>query len=484
MNYLESIAYLESLSPTLEKPTVERTKRFLLAHGMPQNDFYSLHVAGTNGKGSTVAILDSVLRASGFHVGRFTGPHLLRWNERFHVDGEPMSDDDFARYATELRIMSEAFGRDFPEVGKLTWFEFITVMAFLYFRDRKVDVAVLEVGLGGRFDATNVLGERLLCSIITNISLDHTQILGATEELIASEKAGIIMHGKPVLTAAKGDALSIIKQRAELVEAPLFCLSESDEITSFSNNSNLSASNISYLVASMNKAVSGAQGDVAQGPLLGDHQRKNALLAFLALFLANFSKDGVFTPLFDSAADIDVKTVLNPAALEGAWPEGIANVYWPGRMQRLSERVVLDGAHNPGGAKALRAALDQHFQGKRILFVLSCFDNKDAGGILQTLLRAGDRVFLCEASTKRATFPKDRLLQIARALNAKPEVFESVAAAYNAALSRTTEQDLIVCSGSFATVRECMQEIGWQSVEDGRDKSGKIDAKTVRGQIK
>jgi hypothetical protein len=144
-------------------------------------------------------------------------------------------------------------------------------------------------------------------------------------------------------------------------------------------------------------------------------------------------------------------------------------------MQRLSERVVLDGAHNPGGARALRAALDLHFSGKKILFVLSCFDNKDAGGILQTLLRPGDRVFLCEASTKRATFPKARLLQIARELKASPEIFETVAAAYNAALSESSEQDLIVCTGSFATVRECMQEMGWQSVEDGRVKSGKID---------
>jgi dihydrofolate synthase / folylpolyglutamate synthase len=503
MNYLESIAYLESLSPTLEKPTVERIKRFLLAHGSPQNDFYSFHVAGTNGKGSTVAILDSVLRAGNFHVGRFTGPHLLRWNERFHFDGEPISDDDFARYSTDLRTMSEAFGRDFPEVGKLTWFEFITVLAFLYFRDRKVDVAVLEVGLGGRFDATNVLGDKLLCSIITSISLDHTQILGATEELIAAEKAGIIKSGKPVITAARSEALSIIKQKAEQVGAPLFCLSEGDEITFSSNNSSLSSSNASFLVERMNEVVSSVEGSVKQGPLLGDHQRKNALLAFLALFIANFSKEGKFIPLLGSAANVDVKQILNPSALNDSWTKGIENVYWPGRMQRLSDRVVLDGAHNPGGARALRAALDLHFPGKKILFVLSCFDNKDAGGILQTLLRPGDRVFLCEASTKRATFPKDRLLQIARELNANPEIFETVAAAYNAALGESSEQDLIVCTGSFATVRECMQEIGWQSVEDGRVKSGKIDsanldpanpansdsvnldtAKIVRGQIK
>ena len=482
MNYLESIAYLESLSPTLEKPTVERIKQFLSVHGNPQNDFYSLHVAGTNGKGSTVAILDSVLRAANFRVGRFTGPHLLRWNERFHVDGEPISDDQFAQYSTKLREMSEAFGQSRPEVGKLTWFEFITALTFLYFRDQKVDVAVLEVGLGGRFDATNVLGEKLLCSVITNISLDHTQILGATESLIAFEKAGIIQRGKPVITAARAEALQIIKERAAELGAPLFCLSEDEQITFFKHGYKLSEPETLQLIQQMMKLIRRAPGVQAQGALLGEHQRTNALLAFLALYLSNMSANARFKPLLGAgvaASDADETLVLS------AWSEGIKNVYWPGRMQHLSERVILDGAHNPGGARALRAALNHHFPGRRVLFVLSCFDNKDAGGILQTLLKPGDRVFLCEASTKRATFPKDKLLQMARKLDADSEIFDTVSSAYKAALTRTSEQDLIVCTGSFATVRECMQEIGWQSVEDGRLKSGKIDsAETVPGNIK
>src|SRR5277367_1360757 len=214
MNYLESLAYLDSLSPTLEKPSVERIKCFLNLHDNPQNSFKSFHVGGTNGKGSTVAILDSVLRAAGFKVGRFTGPHLLRWNERFHVDGKAIDDLTFARYATQIRQLSEEFGNAHPELGQLTWFEFITALGFFLFKDAAVEIAVLEVGLGGRFDATNVVGDKLLASIITNISLDHTHILGKTEELIAGEKAGIIKAGKLIITGATGAALQVIADRA------------------------------------------------------------------------------------------------------------------------------------------------------------------------------------------------------------------------------------------------------------------------------
>lgn len=470
MNYLESIAYLESLSPTLEKPTVERIKQFLAAHGDPQKQFTSFHVGGTNGKGSTVAILDSVLRECGLRVGRFTGPHLLRWNERFHVDGAPISDDDFALYATNVREHSEKFGQQNPEIGKLTWFEFITALMFFYFRDRKIDTAVLEVGLGGRFDATNVLGDELLCSIITNISLDHTHILGGTEELIAFEKAGIIQPGKPVVTGATGGALDVIEKRAKEINAPLITLTASNDFAVFDNGAeNVLKDAVDFrhqnpafnLPDLLKEALKESKFDEARGPLMGEHQHRNALLAFAALYLASDRLPGA-----NHASN----------ALANAWARGVRTVYWPGRMQRVSEQIVLDGAHNPGGARALRSALNSHYPSKHMLFVLSCFDNKDAGGILQSLVNPGDRVFLCEAATRRATFPKAKLLEMADEMGAKPEIFNSIGEAYRAAVALASVDDIVVATGSFATVRECMQEIGWQSVEDGRDKSGKIDA--------
>jgi dihydrofolate synthase/folylpolyglutamate synthase len=145
-------------------------------------------------------------------------------------------------------------------------------------------------------------------------------------------------------------------------------------------------------------------------------------------------------------------------------------------MQFINEHTIMDGAHNPGGARALRAALDRHFPGRRVLFVLSCFDNKDASGILQALCRPADKVYLCEAATRRATFPKAKLLNLAKELSAEAEIFDSIADAYKAAQLAIKGEDLVVATGSFATIRECMLEIGWQKVEDGKVKSVKIDS--------
>jgi dihydrofolate synthase/folylpolyglutamate synthase len=482
MNYLESLAYLESLSPTLEKPTTDRIKRFLSMHGKPQNAYRTFHVGGTNGKGSTVAIIDSVLRAEGIRTGRFTGPHLLRWNERFHIDGQPISDEDFADYATQLRKLSEEFGQQHPEIGPLTWFEFITSLAFFYFRDQKIDTAVLEVGLGGRFDATNVLEDKLACSVITNISLDHTHILGDTEELIAFEKAGIIQPGKPVVTGASGPAFDVINKRAAELNSPLIRITNAQEPQFFRQSANLKFDE-QTIVQRLTAALAGRSFERKDYPLLGEHQILNAKLAFTALFVAETSLlctqmplAGEPEPQFDESA---------ATSLFSAWEQGINAVYWPARLQIIDEHTIMDGAHNPGGAKALRAALDRHFPGRAMLFVISCFDNKDAGGILQALCRPNDQIFLCEAATRRATFPKTELLKLAKKLSAKAEVFESIAAAYRAAQKTVKDNGnngVIVATGSFATVRECMQEIGWQKVEDGKSKSVRIDSpESVRG---
>src|SRR6516225_1653943 len=140
MNYQETVAYIESLSPTLERPSLRRIEAFLAGLGSPQNAIKSLHIGGTNGKGSTVAMLDSILRKGNLRVARYTGPHLLRWNERFHIDGKPIADNEFARRATALRVLSEKFGKDNAELGPLTWFEFLTALAFIYFAEENVDV--------------------------------------------------------------------------------------------------------------------------------------------------------------------------------------------------------------------------------------------------------------------------------------------------------------------------------------------------------
>jgi dihydrofolate synthase / folylpolyglutamate synthase len=460
MNYLESIAYLDSLSPTLEKPSLTRITDFLSAHGNEQNRLPCFHVGGTNGKGSTVAVLDTVLRKCGFKVGRFTGPHLLRWNERFHVDGKPITDEEFALYATKIRAMSEEFGRLNAETGPLTWFEFITALAFAYFVQSEVDVAVIEVGLGGRFDATNVISN-VLATIITNIDLDHTQILGETEELIAWEKAGIIKPGVPVICGATGAPLDVIKKKATASQAPLLAVGWPQQFA-LSATKKGDEEKVIHLLSDLANDCHLIQIAPA---LTGEHQKLNSLLAFAALGLSGY---------FAHAGNRYLTERIK-ATLKSAWVNGIEDVYWPGRMQQLClGKAILDGAHNPAGARSLRKALSQNFPEKSCLFVVSCFDNKNAAGILEALIRPGDRLFFAEAATRRATFPTERLKQYADELNIQSTGFASIEAAFLAALEQVKDKEIVVATGSFATVRESMLALGWLSVEDGQAESVKI----------
>ena len=203
---------------------------------------------------------------------------MLRWNERFHVDGQPITDEHFAQLATKARDDSQEFARRHPDLGPLTWFEFITVLALNYFRHCKVDVAVIEVGLGGRFDATNVLSN-ILATVITNVQLDHMQILGATKELIAGEKAGIVKIGSPVVTAAKGKALAIIEERAKELDCPVYVVTVDRKSAAFS----VKVDSGKKKVSSIDTAL--VECGFAEAPmsLSGKHQKLNALLAFCRL---------------------------------------------------------------------------------------------------------------------------------------------------------------------------------------------------------
>jgi len=280
MNYLASLEYLESLSPTRQPPCLERVAEFMREVGQHQDRVRSIHVAGTNGKGSTVAMLDAVLRGAGMRVGRFTGPHLLRWNERFHVDGQAISDQDFADLATRIRHRSEEFGSRHPEFGTLTWFEFLTVMAFFYFAESGVDVAVIEVGLGGRWDATNVLSAPLAVGI-TNVDLDHTQILGDTVRAIAAEKSGVIKPGVPVVTAAVGEALDVVAATALRNRAPLLHC-QSPDVISILNGGESGAYKFSR-AERVPAALLDTRYDLS---LAGGHQQLNALVV-LGLLIAS-----------------------------------------------------------------------------------------------------------------------------------------------------------------------------------------------------
>jgi dihydrofolate synthase/folylpolyglutamate synthase len=426
MNYDQTIAYLESLMPTDTHPGLERIDLFLYEHGSPQDKYASIHVAGTNGKGSTVALLDSVLREAGMRVGRFVGPHLLSWNERLHVDGRPISDESFAALASDVRLKSEDFAKRHPDHGRLTWFEFLTAMAFFYFQREAVDIAVVETGLGGRWDATNTIHQPI-ATVITTIDLDHTHILGTTIEQIAQEKAGIIKAGVPVITATAGSALTVVETVAQFVGAPVIQIEAPDAVPIEIYSQLADAMYVSNLH--------------------GLYQRQNMHIAFVTLVQC-------------------VTSEKLPGRVLKAMPNGFAKVFWPGRMQYIWDLdAVLDGAHNVAGAKALRATLDDMYPERPRVFVLSFFKNKNVEDFLQVLLRPEDKAYAAEARTHREVFPSASITASACSKCADARKFPSISQAFDAAIKGSAADELIVCTGSFSTVKECMQALGWKNVD-------------------
>ncbi|MDR2531139.1 MAG: bifunctional folylpolyglutamate synthase/dihydrofolate synthase [Oscillospiraceae bacterium] len=302
--------------------------------GSPHAGLRYIHVAGTNGKGSTCAFLHSILMESGYRrVGLFTSPHLVRENERIRVNHDDIPDADFQRLERRVRdAWSESF------TGELAYFAKFTAMAFLWFRECECDFVVLEVGLGGRLDATNII-ESPECAVITRIGLDHTELLGDTEDQIAIEKSMIIKPGCPVVVGANQPTLPVFKSRSSAVGAPLYEVAD---------------------IAPDERVTLG---------LLGAYQLENAALARKA------------------------------AQLVGAAPEailrGLENARWHGRFERFNVRgvtVILDGGHNPNGADALVRSLESEFPRKRVTFIFNARADKDRAGMLEPARRIAERI--------------------------------------------------------------------------------------------
>ena len=350
MTYDEAIAHLRSLQLHGFQPGLGTTRRLAALAGDPQERLRFIHVAGTNGKGSTCALLESVYRKAGLKVGLYTSPHLVRFGERIQVGRVPIADADLARHVSELERLADTMTP--------TFFEFTTVLALRYLAEQHVDLVIWETGLGGRLDATNIVTP--LASVVTNVAFDHQRILGDTIAAIASEKAGIIKPGVPVVTAAEDPgALAIIVHKAKELDAPVITLGE-PEIARFK----------------------------AEIPLLGRHQRANAALAAATVRLLRF------------VLPVDDTQLL----------EGLAEVSWPGRLQVLrrgAQTLVLDGAHNPAGIAALRTALAEAFPGKRPTLVLGMLADKDWRAMVADLVPLASRVVTAPVGNERTVTAED-----------------------------------------------------------------------------
>ena len=336
MNYENAIKTLTSQGKFYINLGLERISAILEILGNPQDSLQYFHVAGTNGKGSVCAILASVLQEYGKKTGLYTSPHIFEYTERIKINGEDISKEDFAYYVTNICEIAD------KNQIHLTEFEILTA-AFKYFADNNVDVVVLETGLGGRFDATNVI-KKNLCAIITHIDLDHTERLGNTKDKIAFEKAGIIKPNCPVVTSEGYEA---IKDAADEQNSLLLFTAP------FADTTNLS--------------------------LKGTYQQENLALALTALKL-------VFPEISQSIVD-----------------EGLKKVKHPCRFQVIEDKnLIIDGAHNPNGITGLRESLDYYYPDKYRRFVFGCLRNKDYKKMMEILFEQGDEIYFYHFNNKNS----------------------------------------------------------------------------------
>ena len=413
MTYEQTVAALDATPAFPGKPGLERMQPLLARLGNPQKELKCVHVAGTNGKGSTCALLASILQRAGYRTGLYTSPHLTDFSERIRIDGEEIPNDEVVRLAQ--RVLTEAEdcrAEGFP----LTEFELITAMAFLWFREQNCAVCVLETGLGGRCDATNVIESPLL-TVLTSISLDHTKILGDTIEQIAFEKSGILKPGVPCVCypdlprAAEGVIRTTAQvQSARLVVAPLKDLTFVD--TSLRGTRLLTERSMPLTL-----------------PLLGEHQMKNAAVVL---------------------ACVKELRALGWEIPDSAVQEGFENVSFPARMEVLSETppVLLDGAHNPEGTAALAKAVKKYVTKKRMIGVCGMMEDKNVREAVRKLDGVMEKVY--------TVAPDSPLAMSAQALAAEwerrridAEPVSSVQEALEKALQEGAQRGVLVCGSLY-----------------------------------
>jgi len=392
--------------------------------GDPQFAARTVHIAGTKGKGSVAAMVAQVLSSSGYKTGLYTSPHFHTLRERIRVDGKLITEAEFASAMAGVKPFIESMSQD-AVFRQLTYFEALTALAFVYFKEEQIDFQVLEVGLGGRLDATNVA--RPLVCVITPISLDHTQILGNSLEEIAREKAGIIKPGCwVVLSPQPAEAASVIIDICREKEAKVVQVGK--DITWHKTGGDLCHQSL---------VIEGRTGKHQISiPLLGDFQLENAAAALAAL--ETLASEG----LAISAADI---------------AQGLARVRWPGRFHilRRNPTVLVDGAHNVASMKRLVSNIKAYFGDKRVILVFGTSCDKDIPGIVNELVPLSPQVVITQASHSRAARSSTLTAEFSQR-GIEAEISESVPQALARALSRAQRRDLICVTGSLFVVAEAL----------------------------
>ena len=430
MNYAAALDFLLSRTDYERWPGYQYASRFDLRRmyyllerlGNPHLASKSVHIAGSKGKGSTAAMIAAGLQAAGHRTGLYTSPHLVTLRERIKVDGKPLFKSELARVVARMKPVVEASDRDCP-YGELSTFELLTAAAFLHFEQRGVDYQVLEAGLGGRLDATNVVTPEV--AVITTISFDHTEILGDTLARIAAEKAGIIKSSVPVVsTHQAGEAAAVIQRVSR---------SRSAALTEVGHDVTWQPSG--HDRAGQSLRVSGVRETYEVSiPLLGEHQLLNAATAVATLEALGISRQHI--------------------------EAGLALTDWPGRLQLLWRRpmLVVDGAHTRESARKLRQALKRHFDFERLIFIIGTSADKDLAGIVSELAPAAHKVVATRSRHPRATDPAAVAAAFRRS-GADALMSGNVKAALQAAKGLAGPRDLICATGSLFVIGEVIERV-------------------------
>jgi dihydrofolate synthase/folylpolyglutamate synthase len=405
LTYADAIEFLYGLRWFGAKFGLAHTFKLAALAGNPQNGLRFIHVAGTNGKGSTCAMLEGIYRAAGLRVGLFTSPHLVEFSERIQVNRKLISEKEVAALAAQMQPLLQEFAPD----EHPTFFEVVTVMALKYFAAQNCDLVVWEAGLGGRLDSTNIVSP--LASVITNIQYDHQKYLGESLASIASEKAGIIKPAVPVITGTDApEALEVIRQTAQERQAPI----------------------IAVRVGQAHEPPL----DTLSLPLIGEHQQRNAAVALEVVRTLNRT-----IPCSDEAIRL-----------------GLSSLHWPGRLQLVTrpsgQKVLLDGAHNRSGAESFAAALKTYFPEVHPVLILGILRDKDWSHMCEILAPLGWRILLVPVHSERTAEPHG-LAEACRRFNPQAEVTER--ASLSQALAEVASASFVAIAGSLYLIGEAME---------------------------
>jgi len=419
MNYRQSIAYLFSLQRFGIKLGLSNITTLLELLDNPHQRLRCIHIAGTNGKGSTAAFLQSMLKHSGYRAGLFTSPHLVSFTERIRINDREIPQVRVAQLVQKIKTLCQEHSLE-----AITFFEFVTALALAYFAAEEADPVVVEVGMGGRLDATNVL--QPLISIITSISLEHQIYLGTTLQQIAKEKAGIIKRAIPLVTGVmQPSVILVMREKCRQMNAPLFLAGK--DIRGRKSGPGR------FNYKGFNRTLTG----LAPG-LIGDHQIRNATLAL-------------------GAAELLCKNGIN--ITEQGMRTGIQEARWPGRMEivRRAPTIVLDGAHNPEAWLAMKKSLNKYFTCRKLFMVIGVMQDKDIARMIEILTPGAHTVIFCKPKMERAASQELIAQHISRTAAHKILWKNDTVEALHAALKKAASDDLVCVTGSLFTVGEARE---------------------------